>query len=345
MDLVLASISESVCVVDKDSRILFANDAFARIVESPRILLLGKKFTEAIELIRNDAKLSVTAAIDKTIFQNPDRLNNIYEYPLRKGSLYLKLTANYISTLDQTVIMLQDITLQHELDDMKGKIVTLASHQLRTPLSVINVYINMLKDGFAGEINKDQNDLIQNVLDGVGQMQQIIDTLLDTGRLENRSAKVPTEPVDLYEILKRVRKNLDIKLKEKNMKLVLKKPDDLPVVNSSVENLHEIFTNMVINAIQYSHEGSEITVQIKVDKESERLAVDITDQGIGIPEESHQQIFSPFYRADNAMTYQPDGSGLGLYMVKLLLDEINGDIDVKSEVGKGSTFSVGLPID
>lgn len=345
MDMVLAGITESVCVVDKENRIVFANDSFARLTQSPKILLLGKKFTEALDLTRNDAKLSVTTAIDKTIFQNPERLNNIYEYQLKKGTLHLKLSANYISTLDETVIMLQDITLQHELDNMKGKIITLASHQLRTPLSVINVYINMLKDGFAGDISKDQHDLIQNVLDGVTQMQQIIDTLLNTGRIESRNAKIPTAPTDVSEILNRVQKSLKIKLQEKNIKLTINKPANLKTINSSAENLHEIFSNLLVNAIQYSHEGDEIKVKIRTDADNNKIIISIADQGIGIPKDSYQQIFAPFNRADNAIVHQPDGSGLGLYTVKLLLEEINGSITVDSQLGKGTTFYVTLPAD
>lgn len=345
MDLVIAHIEDSVCAIDEHGTILFANDSFARLTNKHRIYLLGTNFIDAITLTSNSRDLFSILRENPDTYKRLHEFDGLYEMPLpNKGRKYIKLSTNYLATMNQTVILLQDVTGQEELDMMRRKFISLASHQLRTPLSVINVHIQMLRDGYEGPLNKGQAVLVNNVIEGVGQMQELVATLLNTGRIEEGKAALEKQPLHVEGLIKKIAKDLQPRLYKKHIILEIIKPKSVPLISSDAHHLREVLSNLLVNAIQYSKEFSKISLRIDVDRPASMMTLSVIDRGIGIPRESQAQIFSPFYRAENAISHFTNGTGLGLYTVKMLVAELDGDISFKSIEGTGTTFSVKLPL-
>lgn len=344
MDLVISNIQDGVCVIDSDCNIVFTNDAFAELASDQRIYLLGRNFCDVLPLQQDEKFLKNRVEDNHCLFQDASVANGIYQLKSEKKTYHIKLSSNHIRALNQTVLLLQDVTGQEELNMMRHQFISLASHQLRTPLSVINVHAQMLNDEYEGELNKGQKELITNVLSGVQQMQQLVATLLNTGRIEEGKIDLKKKEINIEGLIKKIARDLQPQLHQKHIILEIIKPKVVPNIVSDVHHLREIISNLLVNAIQYSTEFSKITISVNIDRAQRQMVISILDRGIGIPEKNHAQIFSPFYRAENAISHFSNGTGLGLYTVKLLVNELDGDISFKSIENKGTTFYIKLPL-
>lgn len=338
MDLVLGSINDAVCVVDSSCKLVFVNDAFAKLTGNPRILLLGQTLTEVIDTASLVEKLKA----DVNILSRAESLNGLYSSQTDAGGSVYKITARTIPTMGQAVFLMQDVTREQELDRMKNEFISLASHQLRTPLSAINIYSQMLHDGYAGALKEEQKEYTANIVKAGQRMQELVNNLLDAARLQNRQQALDLQEVSLQTILGDVIRNIEPQIKEKRVRIRCHGLAKSPNIVSDSMRLQEVFSNLIVNAIQYSFKGGKITVAIK--KTGKELVTSVSDTGIGIPASSQSDLFAPFYRAQNALEHFQSGTGLGLYFVRLIVKELNGRIWFESQEGKGTTFYVALPV-
>jgi signal transduction histidine kinase len=338
MDLVLSSISDAVCVVDTAGTLLYANDAFAGLSGSPRILLLGQKITSAIK----DLPLAEKIGSEPGILARAESLSGIYERQTDTDNAVYKVTARTIPTMQQAVFLLQEVTREQELDRLKDEFISLASHQLRTPLSAINIYSQMLHDGYAGNLETDQRKYTENIVKAAGRMQELVNNLLDAAKLTSSQQALNLQPVSLHKIVTGIIHDTEPHLSAKQLRLTFEEPQRLPRIASDPLRLREVFSNLLMNAVQYSLTSGTITVAIK--RAGDELITSISDTGIGIPDDSHKKVFAPFYRAQNALPHFQSGTGLGLHFVRLIVRELNGRIWFESKEGKGTTFFVALPI-
>ena len=231
------------------------------------------------------------------------------------------------------------------LDATKAAYIRVFTHELRSPVSVTRSLLQTLSDGYAGEISKQQKDIIQRAVRRVDFLQKLIDDLLDlaAGRTPERTGEV-AEPVKLEAIVEQVVMRFEVPAHEKSITLELEnlaEPGDTRVW-ATVEGLDRICNNLVSNAIKYTPEGGRIIVTLKSDEKEACICV--KDSGIGIPDEAMNHLFEDFYRAPNAIAIERQGTGLGLSIVKETVTHFGGRITVESEVGKGSCFTVTLPL-
>jgi PAS domain S-box-containing protein len=255
----------------------------------------------------------------------------------------------------------RDITLEQEVDRMKSEFISLASHQLRTPLSAIKTYTHMLFDGYMGELNLPQSKALSTIISASNRMNELISTLLSITRMESGTIAITPKQVQLDQVVREVFEELSLIAASKSIKLslVIRKPKTTvsgkPLANrtdqaipghpltiiTDVLILKEILTNLVSNALKYTPDDGRVTVRLRPRKAS--LLIEIIDTGWGIPKYSQDQVFSKFFRAGNIVKRETTGTGLGLYLVKGLLDSLGGTIWFTSEEGEGTTFSFSLP--
>lgn len=241
------------------------------------------------------------------------------------------------------VVNLVDITAMKVLDRLKSEFVAKVSHELRSPLSTIHEQLALvLKDMVEKDSSKDQY-LITRAKEKTQGLISLIGDLLDLSRIEAGKVCIESKLINLDELLKGIVDFMSTRAKGKDQMLQLSLPDvPLPSITADPMALESVFGNLIANAINYTPKGGSISV--KASLEEKMVKIDVSDTGFGIEAEDIENIFKRFYRVKNEKTRFITGTGLGLPIVKGLLDELGGNIKVQSQIGKGSTFSVLLPV-
>ncbi|MDD5693626.1 MAG: CHASE4 domain-containing protein [Patescibacteria group bacterium] len=234
----------------------------------------------------------------------------------------------------------RDITKAKEVDRAKTEFVSLASHQLRTPLSSINWFTEMLLSGDAGETNKTQKEYLNEIYKGNKRMVSLVNALLNASRIELGTFGVEPEPSDIVAISKDVIEELEPLIKERQV-YVVEDYEEMPQIMLDPKLTRIIFQNLLTNAVKYTGGRGKVTVTIK--KDNEYVTISVADTGFGIPPDQQEKVFTKLFRADNIKALDAEGSGLGLYIVKSIVEESNGKIWFESEENKGTTFYVSLP--
>lgn len=238
--------------------------------------------------------------------------------------------------------LLRDITIEEEIDRMKSEFISLASHQLRTPLSAIKTYSHMLIDGYMGPITPPQKKSLRTIIGASNRMNELISTLLNITRIESGTIAVTPKLLQVDRVAEEVLKELSLQAADKEISVTLtKQGNGKCTARTDTLILKEIITNLVSNAIKYTPEHGAIKVTVK--PQTKDVLVIVSDNGWGIPKASQEQIFSKFFRAQNIVKRETTGTGLGLYLVRGLLDRLGGTIWFKSDEGKGTTFYFTIP--
>lgn len=336
---------ELIIITDVDGTILYANKALERITKFKISEVLGKKagttkLWGGLENKEFYEKLWKTIKIEKKPFVGEIRNKR------KNGVGYIALV-NISPILDKEgnilffVAIQRDITLEKDIDRTKTEFVSLASHQLRTPLTSINWYLEMILDGDAGKINKKQEEYLKEAKDGSQRMSDLVTALLNVSRLELGTFVVEPELVDLLEMSESVLKELQLQIKNKKLKVKTLYDKKLSKIKVDPKLMRIVFQNLLSNAIKYNSEEGKLEVVIK--SENDNIRIEVTDTGYGIPEHQKDKIFSKLFRADNVREAVTDGTGLGLYIVKSIIEQTDGKIWFESKENKGTKFIVILP--
>lgn len=235
----------------------------------------------------------------------------------------------------------RDITAESEVDRLKTEFISLASHQLRTPLSTIKTYAHMLADGYMGKTTASQTAGVRTILAATNNMNELIDALLNVARIESGNLQVTDKAIDLAQLLREVVEQFVVSAKTKTVRLTFELPKQPIVLKTDGLIVREVLTNLIGNAVKYTPPYGSILIRIQ-DRAHDVLFT-VQDTGIGIPELSQSMIFSKFFRAQNVLRQETTGTGLGLYLVKGLLTSLHGSVWFKSKEDKGSSFYVSLP--
>ena len=228
-----------------------------------------------------------------------------------------------------------------ELDKTKDEFLSIASHQLRTPLTSIKGYVDMLRDGDFGEVNEAQKNALDETFSSSERMVRLINDFLNISRLQTGKFTIEKRPTSFDDLVQQEVNMLKLVAAQSDIKINAK-IDKINDVNLDVEKVQQVVVNMIDNAIYYSKPNSTIEVKLKKSKNFAEFTV--KDTGIGVPKEDQEKLFSKFFRAPNARTRRPDGTGVGLFLSKKVVVGHKGEIIFKSEEGKGSTFGFKLPL-
>jgi signal transduction histidine kinase len=228
-----------------------------------------------------------------------------------------------------------------ELDEAKDEFISMASHQLRTPLTTVKGYLSMVLDGDVGAVTKDERAMIQRAFDGADRMVYLIADLLNVSRLQSGKFVIDNKPTDLAKIVQTEVAQLKESADNHQLKLTFHKPEHFPTLNLDDTKIRQVIMNFMDNAIYYTPKGGSIDVVLQAtDKD---ILYSVTDTGLGVPKAEQHKLFTKFYRAGNARKMRPDGTGLGLFMVKKVIVAQGGAIIFNSTEGKGSTFGFTFP--
>jgi signal transduction histidine kinase len=230
-----------------------------------------------------------------------------------------------------------------ELDRLKSRFVSMVSHELRTPLTGIQGFAEMIQTGVYGEVNDQQKNALKRILVNTTQLVSIVNDLLDQARIEAGQLSVQNKPFAPRELADDLHATMDLLAQAHSLSLETEVDSDMPDFLLGDRNrLHQILVNLINNAIKFTDEGG-ITVRF-YRPDRAHWAFDVTDTGPGIPEDSVDDIFEPFRQLDSSSTRRHKGVGLGLSIVKQLVELMDGSIIVESALGEGTTFTVILPI-
>lgn len=238
------------------------------------------------------------------------------------------------------VAALRNVEQELQLEAELREFIAIASHQFRTPLASISWFMEILLSGKLGELNKQQWEVVTQAREAVTRLKDTIHLTLNASTAEVGAMEINPEPHDIGELLEEEvqHSGLFAQSRKQNIKLVL--PRTMPTIPVDATIFRFIIMNLLSNAMKYSPEGGEIVVTAV--SEARRLMISVQDSGLGIPKEDQERIFNKFFRAGNVLM-KSDGTGLGLYIVKKLVDAVGGDIWFESQEGQGTTFTVAFP--
>lgn len=244
---------------------------------------------------------------------------------------------------DATQELRSSNTKLQELDEAKDEFISMASHQLRTPLTSVKGYVSMVLEGDAGEINDQQKQLLNQAFFSSQRMVYLISDLLNVSRLKTGKFVIESQEIYLPDIVEEEMQQLIETAKSRKLELFYEKPSEFPVVMLDETKTRQIIMNFIDNAIYYTPAGGKIEVELSATSHS--IDFRVIDNGLGVPKKDQQHLFTKFFRAGNAKKARPDGTGLGLFMAKKVVVAQGGAIIFKSQEGKGSTFGFTFQLD
>lgn len=223
-----------------------------------------------------------------------------------------------------------------ELDEAKDEFISMASHQLRTPLTSIKGYLSMIMEGDLGKVSKQQDQALKEAFTSSQRMVFLISDFLNVSRIKTGKFVIEPKELNLSEMVKEELVQLREMAEAKQLTMVYEPPADFPTVKLDENKMHQVMMNMIDNAIYYTPNEGKITVQLYLDGKD--VVFKVIDTGIGVPKSEQHKLFTKFFRAGNARKTRPDGTGLGLFMAQKVVVAQGGSIIFESEEGKGSTF-------
>src|SRR5690625_2459924 len=239
----------------------------------------------------------------------------------------------------------QELAIQNlkKADELKDEFLAITSHELRTPLYGMIGIAESLRDGIAGKVTNNMYRQLSMIMTSGQRLTHLVNEILDFSKLKYESLKLHLKPIYINSIIEIVLAISKPLLKEKPIELINQVNDSLPPVLADENRLQQILYNLLDNAIKYTDEG-KIVISATLDNESENLRIEVSDTGKGISQDQLKFIFQPFQQGKTSLSREVNGIGIGLNITKNLVDLHNGKMDVSSKVGKGSTFSVTLPV-
>lgn len=238
--------------------------------------------------------------------------------------------------------LFEDITKRREIDQMKTEFISIASHQLNTPLSAMKWFLELLQNGKAGPLSSKQLEFVQNLVDSNQRMISLVRSLLNISRIESGRIIIDPQPTDVKLLIDEVLKDVILQIEKKKQSVHIDVIPALPKVNLDPRLIRHVIMNLLTNASKYSPDETVISIHVELDHED--VIVQVKDQGYGIPKQDQGKIFTKFFRAPNVLRMESDGSGLGMYLVKIVIESSGGKVWFTSEENKGTEINFSLPI-
>ena len=347
----LVNIGDGIIATDQDGNITTINNSAELMLGWINQDLTGKPITEVIKFMDekdNEIPLYKTPTVlalstgEKVIIPPADTY-----YLVRKDKTHFPVGLSvtpYIfgNKIIGTIMVFRDITLEKNIDTAKSEFVSLASHQLRAPLTAVKWYSEMLLTDKNEKLSDKQIELVQIIVKSNNRMTDLINSLLNVSRLELGTFLIEPEPTDMVAVTRDVIDELKVNILEKKLDVVTKFQKDKITLDADPKLLRMVLQNLLSNAVKYTPANGKIGVDISV--LTDGYKVEVSDNGYGIPRQNQTSIFNKLYRADNVKSKDVEGTGLGLYIVKQIIDNSGGKIWFKSEENLGSTFYFTLPL-
>ena len=349
---ILESIGDGIIVTDSLGHITFVNRAFEELTGWTAAEVVGDTIQRVLLIenangIREDFLPDViTAVLDGNHYTSD--ATKPYFFIRKNGTRFPASSIITPVRLHETVIGLvtsfRNITKEMDIDKAKTEFVSLASHQLRSPLSAINWYTEMLLSGDVGTLTDGQEKYLTEVYKGNQRMITLVNALLNVTRMSLGTFVLEPELVDIISLLQNVIAEQQPEIDKKQLHLSQHFDAAMPTMESDAKLLRMVLQNLVSNAIKYNPDGGNINVCLELDQDKQHMRFTVSDTGCGIPERQHPHIFTRLFRADNVRSKDIEGTGLGLYIVKAIIENSGGRVWFESKENIGSIFHIELPM-
>ena len=340
LEIILNSTAEAVIALDHEKRIVTANQAAGKLTKREPQELVGQMVDTVFALTKKhepqhiDYLAKETATYDSLEYAAPDGI-------LYYINLTVARTRHSVEGVE-AIITIHDETKSRELDAMKMDFVSMAAHELRTPISGIRGYLELILFGFASELNEQVRNYIHHAHNSSMELMGLVNNLLNISRIERGALSLTMERLDWVTSIQRSLSNAQFNAADKHISLSYEGPERGCYIMADGVAIQEVINNLVSNAIKYSPEGGQVVVRLKED--NGHYLTEVVDQGVGIPKQAQGNLFTKFYRVNSGLTDASGGTGLGLFISRSIVERHGGKIWVDSDEGKGATFSFTLPI-
>ena len=341
--LAVDGVSDHVVITDPEGVVIYANKAvmaitgysIEEIIDNRPSLWGGRMSRDYYE------KFWKTIKLDKKPFWG-ELTNRRKNGELYEAELHVSPILDEGGNILFFVGIERDISRMKAVDRMKTEFISLASHQLRTPLSAVKWFGEMLMDGDAGKLTKMQEKYVTKINESNEREIQLVNALLNVSRIESGKIVVSPKPTDLRKMVEGILSDMQVNIAGENKILQYTIDKNVPEVVIDADLIKHVYTNLLSNALKYTNEGGKIVVKIYLRGNS--VITEVKDNGIGIPKGEQKRITEKFFRGSNALKKATEGNGLGLYLAKTIIESSGGKIWFESIVGKGTTFKFSLPI-
>lgn len=300
--------------------------------------LMNPKAEQFLTLISEDDKIQLEQSFEEVVKTNDSEvieiatLNHYFVViisPVRRAAANNQIGA---------VALIRDMTEEHRNDEMKKRFVADVSHELRTPIQMLQGYTEALLDDIV-ETPEDRKEFLNIILDESKRLNRLVNELLNVARYDAGDVKLHLEEMPVVALLDKVKSTFNQSLTDNKLSLIVDSPPGL-AWSLDYDKMIQVLTNLVDNAVRYTHEGDAIHLTVKA---GDALTIEVSDSGVGISPEHLPHLFDRFYKVDAARTRGKHGTGLGLFIVKSIIESHGGHITVSSEQGRGTTFKIVIP--
>ena len=344
--VILENMGEGLVVVDTAGRIQVINGAAKKMLNINEKLKAGQLWEKLVSLSNPDSGVETKEIVTATIKNRKKTFSEAWIMKGQTGSPFAAaVSVSPIVSAERilgAIIVFRNIEKEKQIDRAKNEFISLVSHQLRTPLSAINWYAEALMTGDLGKLKSEQAEYLHRISDSNQRMIALVNSILEVSRIELDTFIVDARLTDVAGLLDEAVTDFSYQLKLKSISLIKKYSSSIGVVNMDPRYGRMIMENLLSNAIKYTPSGGEVTVAALIKKN--QLHLEVSDTGYGIPKEEVSKVFTKMFRGHNIIDKDTDGTGLGLYIVKSIVDSAGGRISFETEEDKGTKFTVILPV-
>ncbi|MDP3770434.1 MAG: ATP-binding protein [Candidatus Sungbacteria bacterium] len=350
LKLALSGITDAVIACDAKGTIMLTNKIAEDLIGFAISTVMGKHIDEVVRLYENDKQISLNDCFSSAHENGFAVVGGINGLRMIIGENHERMVCTKIGTLPREsshqggyLLTFHDVTHERFLEKVKADFVAIAAHQLRTPLSEVKWSMDVLMGNDLGTLSRKQKNFLKRSYESNERMIRLVDDLLETAKIEEQQTGYDKAPHDITKLIEDVLAVQKKKAEKRGLVITVKKQrGKIPLVPIDDMAVKIVFNNMIENAIHYTPKGGAITVSIT--KKDAAVGVSIMDTGIGVLPEDQEYLFTKFFRGKNAVRTQTDGTGLGLYVSKKIIDAHGGSMWMNSELDRGSTFGFDIPL-
>ncbi len=350
VETILRSIGDAVFAVDLDCKIILMNKIAEDLSGFKLSDAIGKYYSEIFRFtFEDEPQIPYGPFVENIIKSGLKGELSTKAVIVKKDGTKIPIADSAAPIFDQSdkirgcVVVFRDASRDRELERAKDTFISIAAHQLRTPLGSIRWNIEMLLDDTGEILSPSVRKTIEHIYENDKRLITLVNDLLNVSRIEQKKIPYDATSIDIIQIIKDTINELEIQAKKKNEQLLLDSAGKEKIILTvDKKRFREIIENLISNAIKYNKEGKNVDIKISIVKEN--VIITVADQGIGIPDKDKNNIFSKFFRAENALKSETEGTGLGLFVVQSFVENLGGSLWFESRENEGTTFYIKLPL-
>lgn len=339
LNTIVNSLADGVFVVNKDGELVLYNPASVKYLELNEIII-GEKILGFLPSKISDL---LKHFLGTEAFENKTNSAEIELKPDRELVVEIKCSPvpHPDGSLAGVVTVIRNITEMKKVEYVKSQFVSMVAHELKTPMAAVLGFLNIILDPSLPTTKEQQADYLSRSKNRLQGLLEMVNDLLDISRMEMKTKSRELKELNIGEIVKSTTDFLELELKKRNITVTSKYQPDLPLIKADNNEITRLFTNIIGNSVKYNKDNGSINIEVSTS--GNFIVTKIADTGIGMKPEEKAKLFSEFYRIKNEHTRSISGTGLGLSIVKRIAESYSGKVEVDSEYGVGSTFTVYLP--